>query len=341
MLSTIFLILCAFISAWFSSYLVQRYAVQLHLIQVPNHRSSHHQPTPHGGGIGIIMGFLSISFWLLWQAQLNYPLFLTVIALALVIALTSLIDDLWHLSIRIRLSIHCAASLLLILGLSNLVVYDPLDIGGLPIQIAIFCLVVMSAWWINLFNFMDGIDGLAAMQAIFMLLAAGGLSLSMHPELYQQTLWLWMLYLAAATGGFLVLNWSPAKLFMGDIGSTFLAFMLVFFTLVSIYLNWLNYAVWGILAALFISDATVTLMRRIFTRQAWTKAHRSHAYQYLSRQWQSHQKVTLFYLLLNIIWLLPLAYLALQQPHRQHIYLLIAYIPLLFLMYKGNAGKRE
>jgi Fuc2NAc and GlcNAc transferase len=176
-----------------------------------------------------------------------------------------------------------------------------------------------------------------------MLLAAGGLSLYQHPEIYHNTLWftlwLWMLYLVAATAGFLILNWSPAKLFMGDVGSTFLAFMLVFFALISVYLNWLNYAVWGILAALFISDASITLIRRILSKQAWTEAHRSHAYQHLAHRWQSHQKVTVFYLLINIVWLLPLAYLASQQAQHALIYLLIAYLPVILMIYKLNAGK--
>ena len=192
---------------------------------------------------------------------------------------------------------------------------------------------------------MDGIDGLAATQAIFMLLAAGGLSLYQHPDIYQNTLWLWMLYLVAAICGFLILNWSPATLFMGDVGSTFLAFMLIFFALISVYLNWLNYAVWIILAALFISDASVTLIRRILSRQAWTEAHRSHAYQHLTHQWRSHrhphQTVTLLYLLINLVWLLPLAYLASQQPQYQWNYVLLAYLPIVLMMYKLNAGKQH
>jgi len=341
MMTLILLGILAFLSAWLTSYLVQRYAVQLHLVQIPNHRSSHSKPTPQGGGIGIIVGFLLVSAWLLWQQQLNYPLFLTVIALALMIALTSLLDDLFHLSMQIRLFIHALASLLLLLGLTNLSLYNPIALWGWPVWAVILCWVFISSGWINLFNFMDGIDGLAVTQAIFMLLAASGLSWNQHPDIYHNTIWLWMLYLVAASSGFLILNWSPAKLFMGDVGSTFLAFMLVFFALISLHLNWLNYAVWGILAALFVSDASVTLIRRILTKQAWIEAHRSHAYQYLSRQWQSHQKVTLFYLLINIVWLLPLAYLALQQPQRQAIYLFIAYIPILLMMYKLNAGKRE
>ena len=328
-----------FLGAWLSSYLVQRYAVQLHLVQVPNHRSSHTQPTPHGGGIGIIVGFLGASFWLLGQEQLNYPLFLTVMALALIIALTSLLDDLFHLPIYLRLSIHVLASLSLMLGLSNLAFYHPLDLFGLPLWAVMLGVVLISSGWINVFNFMDGIDGLAATQAIFMLVAVSILSLSQHPDLYQHAIWLWMLYLVAATLGFLMLNWSPAKIFMGDVGSTFLAFMLVFFALISLYLHWLNYAVWAILAALFISDASVTLMRRILSKQAWTQAHRSHAYQHLAQRWQSHQKVTLLYLLINIVWLLPLAYLALQQPQQQWIYLIIAYLPLLWMMFQLKAGK--
>ena len=329
----------AFFSAWLSSYGIQRYAVQLHLIQVPNHRSSHTQATPHGGGIGIISGFLLISFWLLWQEQLNYPLFLTVIALALIIALTSLLDDLFHLSMQIRLVVHILASWLLLLGLSNLALYHSFNLFSLPEWAIMLCLVFVSSWWINLFNFMDGIDGLAATQAMFMLLAAGGLSFYQHPDIYQNIIWLWMCYLVAAIGGFLILNWSPASLFMGDVGSTFLAFMLIFFALISVYLHWLNAAVWIILAAVFVSDASITLIRRIVSRQAWTQAHRSHAYQHLARQWQSHQKVTLFYLLINLVWLLPLAYLASQQAQYQWYYVLLAYLPIMVLMYQLNAGK--
>ena len=143
-------------------------------------------------GIGIIVGFLGASFWLLGQEQLNYPLFLTVMALALIIALTSLLDDLFHLPIYLRLSIHVLASLSLMLGLSNLAFYHPLDLFGLPVWAVMLGVVLISSGWINVFNFMDGIDGLAATQAIFMLVAVSILSLSQHPDLYQHAIWLWM-----------------------------------------------------------------------------------------------------------------------------------------------------
>ncbi len=330
------IILAVFLSSYFGGLIVCQHAERLNLIQVPNYRSSHKKPTPHGGGLAIVFSFCAISAWLLWQQELGYALFLIVTALALIIALISLLDDLFYISRFIRISIHLVASLILILGLSNLALYSELNFFGLPFWLIVTGFIFISTWWINLFNFMDGIDGIAATQAIFMLLAAAGLSLVINPEIYQETLWLWMLYLVAAIAGFLILNWSPAKLFMGDVGSTFIAFMLVFFALSSIYLNWLNYAVWGILAALFVTDASFTLIRRIITRQAWREAHCSHAYQRLAHRWQSHQKVTLLYLGINLFWLLPLAYLALQPTQNANLYLAIAYTPLIISLFILN-----
>ena len=330
------IILAVFLSSYLGGFILCQYAERLNLIQVPNHRSSHQQPTPHGGGLAIVISFLAVSSWLLWQQALDYSLFLIVTALALMIALISLLDDLFYISRFIRISIHLTASLILILGLSNLALYSELNFFSLPFWLIAAGFVFISTWWINLFNFMDGIDGIAATQAIFMLLAAAGLSFVINSEIYQETLWLWMLYLVAAIAGFLILNWSPAKLFMGDVGSTFIAFMLVFFTLSSIYLNWLNYAVWGILAALFVTDASFTLIRRIITRQAWREAHCSHAYQRLAQHWQSHQKVTLLYLGINLFWLLPLAYLALQPTQNANLYLMIAYSPLIISLFILN-----
>lgn len=330
------ILLTIFLSSYLGSLIICHHAERLNLIQVPNYRSSHKKPTPHGGGLAIVFSFCVVSAWLLWKQELDYALFLIVTALALIIALISLLDDLFYISRFIRISIHLAASLILILGLSNLALYSELNFFGLPFWLIATGFVFISTWWINLFNFMDGIDGIAATQAIFMLLAAASLSFLINPEIYQETLWVWMLYLVAAIAGFLILNWSPAKLFMGDVGSTFIAFMLVFFALSSIYLNWLNYAVWGILAALFVTDASFTLIQRIITRQAWREAHCSHAYQRLAQRWQSHQKVTLVYLGINLFWLLPLAYLTLQTTQDTNLYLIIAYSPLIIILFILN-----
>lgn len=335
-----YLSLIAFLLGWFITLLVCRYATSLKLVHRPNERSSHTKITPHGGGLGIIASFFLISLWLMYLEEIYSPVYWGVIALCLLVALVGLVDDIIHLSATIRLIVHASVSLLVYLGISTLPLPAIEEILGLPFWLTVTLVIFAGSWWINLFNFMDGIDGLAASQAIFMLLSAAFLSLYFNPIVLETTVWLWMICLATATSGFLFHNWSPAKIFMGDVGSTFLAFMIFFFALITISLGWMNYAAWVILSALFVIDASITLFRRIFARENILQAHRSHLYQHLASYWSSHQKVTLLYLSVNLFWLFPLAYLCLTYRDASWWLLLIAYLPLSYLAYKFDAGKK-
>lgn len=160
----------------------------------------------------------------------------------------------------------------------------------------------------NLFNFTDGIDGLAGQQAVFMLATAGLLAAAGHPEAMLHPVWLWMLCLAVASLGFLLLNWPPAGIFMGDVGSLYLGFMILFFVLASTTAGWRSYPAWLILAAVFVSDATVTLLRRVIRRECWWEDHRAHAYQGLARRLGGHLPVIFLVVGINIFWLAPLAW---------------------------------
>jgi Fuc2NAc and GlcNAc transferase len=334
-----YLPLIAFLFGWLITLLVCRYATILKLVHQPNERSSHTKITPHGGGLGIIASFFLISLWLMYQEGIYAPVYWGVIALCLLVALVGLIDDIIHLSAIIRLIVHASVSLLVYLGISTLPLPDIEDILGLPFWLTVVLIVFAGSWWINLFNFMDGIDGLAATQAIFILLSAVFLSVYFNPMVTKTTVWLWMFCLAMATSGFLFHNWSPAKIFMGDVGSTFLAFMIFFFALITISLGWINYAAWAILVATFVIDASVTLFRRILVGENILEGHRSHLYQHLADYWGSHQKVTLVYLCVNLFWLFPFAWLCLIYRDASWWLLLIAYTPLLLLAYKFDAGK--
>ena len=335
-----YLALIAFFLGWLITLLVCRYAATLKLVHQPNERSSHTTITPHGGGLGIIAGFFLISLWLMYQENIYAPVYWSVMALCLLVALVGLIDDIIHLSAIIRLIVHASVSLLVYLGISTLPLPAIEDILGLPFWLTVLFIIFAGRWWINLFNFMDGIDGLAATQAIFMLLSAVFLSFYFHPMVMETTVWLWMLCLAMATCGFLFHNWSPAKIFMGDVGSTFLAFMIFFFALITISLGWINYAAWAILAAIFVVDGSVTLFRRILARKNILEGHRSHLYQHLADYWGSHQKVTLVYLGVNLFWLFPLAGLSLIYRDESWWLLLIAYMPLCLVAYKFDAGRQ-
>jgi Fuc2NAc and GlcNAc transferase len=200
--------------------------------------------------------------------------------------------------------------------------------------------VLAAVYWINVFNFMDGIDGLAAGQAIFMIGAAIFLVFDTTSAAWSP-LMLWMLAVAGATLGFLLLNWPPAKIFMGDAGSTYLGFMIAFGALSTIAAGWISVFQWLILGSLFITDATITLIRRALRGEPVMQAHRLHAYQHLSRRWQNHLPVTLVYTGINVFWSLPLAWFAGEAPSSGPLAIAAAYLPVALLLLIAGAGRRE
>jgi len=128
---------------------------------------------------------------------------------------------------------------------------------------------------------------------------------------------------------------------MGDVGSTFLAFMILSLAWLSLREGWINLAFWVILAAVFVSDATVTLLRRLLTRQRWREAHRSHAYQRLARRWRSHARVSLLCLAIDLFWLAPLAGLSLWRPDWSPWLCALSYTPLVVGAWMLDAGKAD
>ena len=151
----------------------------------------------------------------------------------------------------------------------------------------------------------------------------------------------WLIALAAASMGFLVLNWPPAKVFMGDAGSNYLAVILLALALFEIAAGRLSYTTVLVLVASFVTDATITLLRRALAGERWFAAHRLHAYQKLSRRWHEHRPVTLLYLAINLIWLYPLAYLTTVFPQYGWLAVGTAYVPLAFLCIRVGAGVPE
>lgn len=321
---------------WVAAVFLRRHAVRMRLVQAPNHRSSHARPTPQGGGAGIVLAGVATAVWL-GDGEIRQGLTL----LSLLIAVVGFWDDIAQVSAKLRFAVQLLASGALIwlywspaaLSLSAQWV-----IPGLWLAVP---LTIANVWWINLFNFMDGIDGIAATQCIFMLLGAAALGVYVQPDLSGTPVWQWMIALAAASFGFLCMNWPPAKIFMGDVGSTYLAFVMFGLVLISTRAGWMTYSAWAILAAAFVTDATVTLVRRMASGQRWSQAHRSHAYQRLSRRWGSHKRVTLLFVGLNVFWLLPLAWLSLAWPEASWACLVAAYAPLIVTGSKLGAGRPD
>ncbi|MEO6012280.1 MAG: glycosyltransferase family 4 protein [Devosia sp.] len=322
----------SFAVAW----LIMRNAAQLGVVQSPNARSSHTRPTPGGGGVGIVAGSTLALGWTIVSSP--WPI-VVVLLCALLIAGIGFYDDRTGLPASFRLLaqfVLTGVAIVVAIPAEALAAAIGLPMPGL---VAICAAVVVAVYWINLFNFMDGIDGIAGAQAIFMTAGAALLLATLPGTTANPQFWM-PLGIAAATAGFLMLNWPPAKIFMGDAGSTFLGFIIALLALLTIASGALSLAQWVILAAAFVVDATVTLARRLMLRERVFEAHRRHAYQRLSRRWGGHLPVTLTFIAINLIWLLPLAYVA-ALPGWGLPAIALAYLPLTAAAIVVGAGAPE
>jgi Fuc2NAc and GlcNAc transferase len=313
----------AAIISWLVCAVVKANAVKWQLVDVPNTRSSHVLPTPRGGGLGIVVAFCAALLLLVATRQVDAASAHVLIP-ALLIALLGFVDDRKSLGIRLRLSVQLVCAVLIVL----LATPDIPVVMPLLRWLWLAALVLYAAWLINLYNFMDGIDGIAAIQAITVLAGAIVVSCRQQQGIGNSS---WLV-LMAACGGFLLWNWSPAKLFMGDVGSTFLGAVLAIW---SIDTQSVPLASWLILMAAFIGDASCTLLARAWRREAVWQAHRSHLYQRLAHRWGSHARVCWALVLFNLLWLAPMAVLAAHAgvPVLQYGVVVVAYLPIVVIVY--------
>jgi Fuc2NAc and GlcNAc transferase len=318
--------------------LMRRISLAGGLLDVPNERSSHATPTPRGGGVAIVIS--SLGAWcVLWGLHaLDFDLFMALSVGGLAVAIVGLIDDRRPLRTSVRLVVHIAAAVWAVSWLGKL----PLaGIAGMPFVTARAVQVVAVlgiVWMLNLFNFMDGIDGIAASEAIFW--AWGGAWLQLLTGGYYGTATT-ALALGSACLGFLMWNWPPAKIFMGDVGSGYLGYVIAVMALAATRTTPSALWVWLILGGVFFVDATVTLIRRTVRGERVFEAHRRHAYQWLARKWGSHRRVTISVTLLNLLWLLPLALVAGRFPQSAAWIAVVALVPLAALAIFMGAGRRE
>lgn len=259
------------------------------LLDHPNERSLHQVPIPRSGGLAVVLGLaipLSLSGWL----GACPPQLWWIAAAALPVALVSLFDDFGHVSRRLRLLIHGGAALILMGGG---LAWSTLDLPGLdwPLPLALSGLlsVLYVVWMINLYNFMDGMDGFAGGMALF---GFGALAL-LGWRGGDVTFALSAACVAAAASGFLVNNFPPARIFLGDLGSSSLGLLAAGFSLwgatsglFPLWVGWLAFSP-------FIVDATWTLVRRLVQGERVWEAHRSHHYQRLVLAGWGHRKTVL------------------------------------------------
>lgn len=333
-----FIFFCAvLLGSFFTTALLRKYALAKSLIDVPNSRSSHSVPTPRGGGVAIVVSFLLALIWLLFTDAMDSAWALGLIGAGAVTAILGFLDDHGHIAARWRLLGHFVAAIWLLLwtgGLPSLEVLGATwNLGWLGHILAAFYLV----WMLNLYNFMDGIDGIASVEAICVCLGGGLL----YWWAGENQLIAVPFALAAAVAGFLIWNFPPAKIFMGDAGSGFLGLILGGLSIQAASESPQMFWSWLILLGVFIVDATFTLARRLIRGDKVYEAHRSHAYQYASRHFGRHLPVTVAVLVVNLFWLLPLSLVVGFGWLDGLLGVVIAYVPVLILAIRFRAGSLE
>jgi glycosyltransferase WbpL len=284
MMAPLAALLAAAMISWLLTGVARRYAQRAELLDVPNERSLHRTPTPRGGGIAValvtLVGLTVAALLSRIPAEVAWPLGVG----GIFVAVIGWLDDRRGVSPPVRAMVHAIAA-----GWAVCWIWGDITPGAV---VGVVCIM----WAINLYNFMDGIDGLAGAEAVSvgiitgtLLLMAGWVDLAAVAFL-----------IAAATSGFLVWNWPPPRIFLGDVGSGFLGFTFGALALMADRSGALPFGLWMVVAGVFVFDATVTLLRRMARGERWYQAHRSHAYQRLVQAGCTHAEVTVGVVLVNL-----------------------------------------
>jgi UDP-N-acetylmuramyl pentapeptide phosphotransferase/UDP-N-acetylglucosamine-1-phosphate transferase len=276
-----------------STILVKKACFKYNILDIPNNRSSHVTPKALMGGIAIIVSFI-IGYMLLYsqETQLNTNT-IYILLPALAISLLGLFDDIYNLSAKIRFSLQ------LLLSITTILIINyrfNTSISVITITLSILAIIFLIGTT-NIYNFMDGIDGIAAGSGIIyaIFFAIAGNILNNDLVFYTSIL------LIPAQLGFLIFNFPPAKIFMGDVGSTFLGYIYATLTILLAINNPLFILVGTGIMFPFLFDGAFTIIKRFIQGKNIFEAHRDHFYQKLIKDGWSHKKVSFLYYFFELI----------------------------------------
>lgn len=276
--------LAAGIIAWAGTGLAVRVLAQRAIVDIPNPRSSHSQPTPRGGGLAVV-GSIAVVWAAWWVLDLGTGSWWPIFAAVAVLTAVSWADDLKGMPVWLRLGTHLIC---VIAGISLLPEDQLVFQGVVPLWLDRIVAAVAWLWFVNLYNFMDGIDGISSVETIAI---GGGLIAFSLASGWEHPAAALALIVAAAAAGFAPWNWSPARIFLGDVGSVALGYLCGWVLLVAAAEGWWSVAL--ILPLYYLADATLTLAHRIVRRERIWQAHANHFYQRAARQVSSHARVAL------------------------------------------------
>lgn len=288
------ILICCFFISWGLTKLVLTRLIKAQILDLPNNRSSHSTPTPRGGGWALFLTLIPFCFYLSFQPVFT-PSLLGLTLAVIFVAMISWIDDLKNISARIRFGTQFLSVALILFLLPEDKAILP---EHLPLWLERVILLFGWIWYINLYNFMDGIDGITGIQTACLSASLFILQFTLNetPQFSQSLL---AIAILGAILGFLVLNWHPAKIFMGDIGSIPLGLLTGWLLLELAYSGYFWAAL--ILPSYYIIDASLTLFRRLFAGHKFWRAHRQHLYQRACQAGKSPRKVCFSILAFNIV----------------------------------------
>lgn len=338
---TLEIIIFAFLISCALTWSLRVYAIKHNVIDRPNQRSSHSVPTPRGGGVAIVLTILAALVCFYFSNDLMIKSFLGLFIPGLIVAIIGFLDDHGHIAARWRLLMHFLAAAI---GMYFLGTFPVINLFGYELSLSWIGMIlgcVYLVWMLNLYNFMDGINGLASAEAITFAACSAILVVVNHFTDAPGSIYPLLLALIGAAGGFIVWNFPVAKIFMGDAGSGFLGITIGLMILHIAKVDSHFFIAELSLLGIFIVDATTTLLRRVVAGKKVYEAHASHSYQILARKYGSHVPVTLMAIAVNLLWLFPIAMLIASAKIDGVVGLVIAWFPLLIVALKCGAGVRD
>jgi len=302
-------------------------------IDTPSDRKVHANTVPTAGGLAIIFSFFIYIALLSKFYVIDTYSFLVLFFAITPIIIIGLIDDKNEVNVYIRLIVQFFSALLIIyyFQINNNIFDSYINQNSM---ILIISSLLLSVWLMNLFNFMDGIDAYAASECIFVSFSS---ALIAYVNNTDNLMFLYLTGIGLASFGFILRNWYPAKIFMGDTGSVTIGCIFAFFIFYSGSESVLSMYTWLILLSIFISDATYTLIVRIVTKKNVSKPHLTHAFHIISRKTTQLFTVKTM-ILINLLWVFPLAFMSNLLSNYHIIITFIAYLPLLIYLIKIGAG---
>lgn len=284
------------VAVWLTAW-VKRYSLKNHLLDIPNDRGSHQEVTPRGGGIAIIVPVVLVTVIVMLFTGQHYLEYGTLILTVVSLAMIGWLDDHKDQPVLRRVGVHMMAGIIVLYGIGSVeyINIDSLKLGLSPL--AGIITVLWVAWMANLYNFMDGIDGLVAGHTAISACAIG-LWFSLSGDLLTACV---CYSLMAASLGFLIWNWEPARIFMGDVGSVAIGGLLAGLAVLGYQAYQIPIMAFVLLFLVFLTDTGLTLLSRVRRRKVLWQAHREHYYQRAVATGWSHAQVTTCLLLTNIV----------------------------------------